>query len=1103
MQRYAISRSIAACLLLASYFARSSAPTLADPLAPATQTTLTPDFRLAWRDDAALHDVAFVDRQWGWAVGDHGAVWHTQDGGQTWQLQPAPGFDPLASVSVVDRERAFVVGGALAPTLADLPSHGVVLQTLNGGATWQPIAASLPALSWVKFFTAERGVAVGLGTAAHPAGMFVTSSGGTGWRPLRDGTRQAWSAADFLDGERGIAVGVGGRAVQIVSGSFEFTGPLDAAGRTLRDVVLTPSGQGWLVGDGGVALSTYDAGRTWRLVESLPAALTSSADLLSVATVDAHVWIVGSPGSLVFHSADQGRTWETQPTGVTTPLRCVTFVDALCGWAVGDLGVILATRDGGATWQTQRGAERRVAFLQLVANVGDASCETLAEAAADQGYRSAVHALVAGNAGPLHERLTAEMRLAEVVRRVGANSSSVAWQISAPSPRLDLDADAALSAVEGQRNGQATRLLKDGLLKEGLLKVDLVRRIRQWRPSVVLLPAAPSPRERPLDDLVHRMAREALAEAADATAHAQLAVAWRLPPWKVERVLAAAPAGERGVCRIDVQRSGRRLGRPLVDLAATSRALLSDPLSCDRPTMETFVDRTQSAPSRAGRLLGDARGDVREYVLVSGIPPVRGDDLFSGLSIPPGDAAQRAWEVREENRHAIGDRRLALRRHSLRSALPPSAATPGWLMQGGDVVEGLDADQGSAALYELAARHLERGEALQGAEVCQELVRRFGEHPLADAALAWLAPFYASGEAAHVYMTNRRQLGGDRLADPSSGPIDAVQLATAEEPPSGLDAAEAVSLPAERRSIEAERRDIEAQRRKKRRDYVVQLMEYIVRTRPGLAEQPQLRFPWAIAIRQQGDVQTADRYFDAWQRRERNHPWRACALADRWRREGSLASGSTSSGPLPTAMCWKADDPPRLDGILDDALWQKGRPMPLQGADASETDTSVAGAELRFAYDADYLYFSVESEQAPHVGYPVDASPRPHDASLAGRDRVRLLLDVDRDFVTWYELDVDSRGFTGDRCLGDAHWNPEWYVASQVDQARRDMAGERLTWRIEAAIPWTALAPVAPQSRDAWAMAVERIIPGHGFQTVAGPPGVQPVPENGALLVFE
>ena len=56
------------------------------PLGPAAdrEDPLATD---AMRGDARLNDVCFVDLRLGWAVGDRGTIWHTDDGGRSWQLQ--------------------------------------------------------------------------------------------------------------------------------------------------------------------------------------------------------------------------------------------------------------------------------------------------------------------------------------------------------------------------------------------------------------------------------------------------------------------------------------------------------------------------------------------------------------------------------------------------------------------------------------------------------------------------------------------------------------------------------------------------------------------------------------------------------------------------------------------------------------------------------------------------------------------------------------------------------------------------------------------------------------------------------------------------------
>jgi hypothetical protein len=112
-------------------------------------------------------------------------------------------------------------------------------------------------------------------------------------------------------------------------------------------------------------------------------------------------------------------------------------------------------------------------------------------------------------------------------------------------------------------------------------------------------------------------------------------------------------------------------------------------------------------------------------------------------------------------------------------------------------------------------------------------------------------------------------------------------------------------------------------------------------------------------------------------------------------------------------------------------------------------------------------------------------------------DRVDLLLDINRDYTSFWRLTVDHRGWTGESVLGDRSWNPRWYVAQRSD-------GE--TWTVEAAIPLDELGP-GPQTGDAWAVGVQRVVPGAGLQSwthgAEHGAGAEPRPQEFGLLLFE
>lgn len=76
--------------------------------------------------------------------------------------------------------------------------------------------------------------------------------------------------------------------------------------------------------------------------------------LLDATRAGKRIVAVGEHG-IVLLSDDDGHTYrQAWRVPVSATLSAVSFIDARRGWAVGQWGVILATRDGGETWETQR-----------------------------------------------------------------------------------------------------------------------------------------------------------------------------------------------------------------------------------------------------------------------------------------------------------------------------------------------------------------------------------------------------------------------------------------------------------------------------------------------------------------------------------------------------------------------------------------------------------------------------------------------------------------------------------------------------------------------------------------------------------------------------
>ena len=268
---------------------------------------------------AWLHAVFFVDERRGWAVGGKGALLSTADGGETWELKKPPTGDALRDLFFSDAREGWVVceRSAFEPSAKDEPAS-YLLKTSDGGASWSRVEVARGEdvdlrLAGVRFADREHGWVYG-----ELGALFATADGGATWERQRVPTRHLLLGASFLDARTG-----------------------------------------WLAGGGLTVLKTADGGAKWvegavYLKAGDEAARGASRRLNAVYFADAEAgWAVGARGAILF-TADGGRTWRPQESGVGDDLFDVKFFDAREGWAVGSGGAMLHTVDGGRTWADAR-----------------------------------------------------------------------------------------------------------------------------------------------------------------------------------------------------------------------------------------------------------------------------------------------------------------------------------------------------------------------------------------------------------------------------------------------------------------------------------------------------------------------------------------------------------------------------------------------------------------------------------------------------------------------------------------------------------------------------------------------------------------------------
>lgn len=1000
------------------------------------------------QEDAELTDVDFPDPMHGWAVGDRGAIYATSDGGKHWRLQRAHVECRLGSVQFLDADNGWAAGGDFFPYTHT--SRGMLLRTRDGGRSWaEDKGLVLPALKRIQFFNPKLGWAFGESSALFPAGVFVTDNGGRTWSPIEGRPANGWLAADFFDAHAGAIAGREGAVAVIRRRGLTPARTSDFGWRSLNRMKFSHDTIGWLVGDGGLVLTTADAGLSWQLPEADPTALAGhDIDWHALEVRGERVWIAGAPGSKVLTSDDGGKHWQAFSTDQNLPLFGLAFADNLHGWAVGALGTILATSDGGRTWQRQRSGGTRAAILAIYHQAGDVPLELLARLSGNDGYLTAVEVLSPRTAAA--DRFPANASERSHAALVDAGASAAHTAANFPLPQ-----DAGRSAEEVVN---AWNRLYDG---EGIEQIEafLVRQIRCWRPEIVVTHAACLNGDDPRGHVTNQLVLQAVEQAADPTCFPEQLSQAGLAAWKVRKVFGSLPGGQLGDVNLSTAQLAQRLGASLADHVAAPRGLMA----------EDFA----TSPANVG---------FRLYV--DTLPQHVGEhDFFSGITLHPGGEARR--NIGEFATPGIDVlRRMAQKQRNVQAII--TRAEQGQLdaaryaAQINDLTAGLDPSTSGNVIYQLGQHYRQKGKWPLAAETFTMLAQRHPGHPLSEAALVWLVRYWSSGEAAWRERKSAAA-NGQRAA--------AAQIAsqiTVFQPPAALGQvlpAKNEIAPGNAPRVEGRMSVAEHTLENDRASRAISLGKLLEQRNPATYAEPNVRFSLASAYRQQGLTKEAQKHFLEVIRLRDHDDWWTCAAGERWLQEPKDLS--------PKNVLRMAGGPrPRLDGRLDDAIWQHANKAELK-SEASEANESPAKAML--AYDNEFLYLAIECRRV--LARPEnDAGPRPRDPDLSSHDRVDFFIDLDRDWSTCYRLTVDHRGWTGEACFDDASWNPEWFVAA---------GGDDHVWTAEAAIPLAELTGQPPQPRYVWALGIERTIPGAGAQSWTATRSPPARPEAFGYLIFE
>jgi hypothetical protein len=180
---------------------------------------------------------------------------------------------------------------------------------------------------------------------------------------------------------------------------------------------------------------------------------------------------------------------------------------------------------------------------------------------------------------------------------------------------------------------------------------------------------------------------------------------------------------------------------------------------------------------------------------------------------------------------------------------------------------------------------------------------------------------------------------------------------------------------------------------------------------------------------------------------------------------GLLVASTAAAEQAPTLTAARIDhgDRPRVDGRVDDSVWEKAPPhATFTQQEPNEGDPATERTEIRFLHDQQNLYVAVVCFDSSPSQILVTQSRR--DADLGDTDSIRILLDTFNDgqnafvfgtnpFGIEYDGQVMAEGTSAQGGGGggggggfNVNWDADWTVRTQTTDRG---------WEAEFAIPRT------------------------------------------------
>ena len=282
-------------------------------------------------------DICFINRNEGWYVNGYGKIYHTKDGGKTWEKQLEKQGTFFRCIAFIDEKTGFAgtVGTDYFPNVTDtIPMY----RTTDGGKTWSavdykgPYVKGLCAIDIVKEPFINHGVTdykyhiYAVGRVGTPANMMVSHDGGK--------TFESWSMESF--------------------GAMLF----DIDMFDTKNGIACSASSGDLQQSNALILKTSDGGKTWKKVYQSTRPMETTwkssfpSEKIGYVTIQSYNPDQSVKQQRVAKTEDGGETWKEINLCEDATARefGIGFIDDNHGY-VGTMNSGYETKDGGKTWE--------------------------------------------------------------------------------------------------------------------------------------------------------------------------------------------------------------------------------------------------------------------------------------------------------------------------------------------------------------------------------------------------------------------------------------------------------------------------------------------------------------------------------------------------------------------------------------------------------------------------------------------------------------------------------------------------------------------------------------------------------------------------------